>query len=193
MIPNMDKGFEKIDLDKKIKTNDYKDPAADRMKRRRQIKLKFNPKNLGITGVVVIVLILFSIFGIFLPATKTVISAKKTIASSKLALSELKTQNITAASDQLKVAQSDLADTTGSLHAMAYLQFIPLVNWYYNDASHLLNAGAFGVQGAQLLVDSIKPYSDVLGLKGDHSFVGGSAQDRISTAVKTMDKLTPWF
>jgi hypothetical protein len=74
---------------------------------------------------------------------------------------------------------------------MVYLKFIPVASWYYNDADHLINAGFHGLNAATILVDSIKPYVDVLGLKGQGSFVGGTAQQRIETAVKTIGKITP--
>lgn len=187
----MDLGFQKIDLNDKIKLRKQGGPrTANSMKRRANIK--FSPKSLGIAGGVVAFLILFTVFGIVLPAQKTISSAKKSVASAKLALAQLKNQDIAAASDQLVVAKGDLAETTKDLNSMGYLAFIPVVNWYYSDASHLMAAASDGIQGGQLLVDSIKPYADVLGLKGGgHSFTGGTAQDRISLAVKTMDKITP--
>jgi hypothetical protein len=74
---------------------------------------------------------------------------------------------------------------------MAYLKFVPIASWYYNDADHLVNAGFHGLNAASILIDAIKPYADVLGLKGQGSFVGGTAQQRIETAVKTIGKITP--
>jgi len=46
---------------------------------------------------------------------------------------------------------------------MGYLKFVPIANWYYNDADHLTNAGAHGLNAATLLVNSIAPYADLLG------------------------------
>ena len=74
---------------------------------------------------------------------------------------------------------------------MSYLRFVPVANWYYSDATHLMNAGFDALGAARVLIDSIQPYADVLGLKGQGSFVGGSASQRIETAVKTMGKITP--
>src|SRR5260221_7014787 len=71
------------------------------------------------------------------------------------------------------------------------MQFIPIASWYYSDASHLMQAGLYGLNAGQILIEAIKPYADVLGLKGQGSFVGGTAQQRIQTAVATMSKITP--
>jgi hypothetical protein len=43
----------------------------------------------------------------------------------------------------------------------------------------------------EYFIDSVEPYSDVLGLKGKGTFVGGTASQRIQTAIMTMGKITP--
>ncbi len=138
-----------------------------------------------------LVLVLFSVFGIYLPATKVYKSVKVTYADAQSVAWAIKQQNVSLASDQLVKTKADLTQTQADLHAMGYLRFIPIANWYYSDADHLVSAGFHGLNAATLLVDSIKPYADLLGLKGQGSFVGGTAQQRIETAVKTLGKITP--
>jgi hypothetical protein len=153
-------------------------------------KLLKNRKVQVVLGILVI-LFLFSIFGIYLPANKVYKSAKVVYADAQGASWAIKQQNVTLASDQLVKTKTDLAQTQKDLHAMGYFKFVPIANWYYNDADHLLNAGTHGLNAATLLVNSIAPYADLLGLKGQGSFVGGTAQQRIETAVKAMGKITP--
>jgi len=153
-------------------------------------KLIKSRKMLAVLGVL-LVLVLFSVFGIFLPATRVYQSAKITYADAQSVAWAIKQQNVTLASDQLVKTNTDLIQTQKDLHAMGYLKFVPIASWYYNDADHLVNAGFHGLNAATLLVDSIKPYADLLGLKGQGSFVGGTAQQRIETAVKTIGKITP--
>ncbi|HVT63392.1 MAG TPA: DUF4012 domain-containing protein, partial [Legionellaceae bacterium] len=78
-----------------------------------------------------------------------------------------------------------------NLYKMGYLKYIPVASWYYNDADHLIKAGFDGLDAAITLTNSLKPYADVLGLKGQGSFVMGSAEQRIQTAIMTMGKITP--
>jgi len=190
MIDTMDEGFEKIDLNEKIDISSDKNAKdTNTMKKRRVFK---NTKRMGIGMIVVIlVVVLFSFFGIFLPAQKTISSARKAYEQTKVVIASIKKQDINAASDNIKFAEKDLNDTVKNFNAFSYLRFVPIVGFYYNDAAHLLAAGAYAMQGGDLLIASVKPYADVLGLKGNHSFVMGSAQDRITLAVKTMDKITP--
>ncbi len=137
-----------------------------------------------------IVLVLF-IFLVFIPGILTVLSAKNTYTQAKVTIAALKKQDIEAADKNLKKTRENLKDTQTKLNLLFVLKFIPGPNIYYNDATHLVKAGFYGLDAADTFVASIKPYADVLGLKGQGSFVGGSAQERIETAVKTMDKVTP--
>jgi hypothetical protein len=185
-------GLNKIDF----KLDKQPDVVASSPKpavRKRKIDFKnlFKSRKVQIALGVLVILVLFSIFGIYLPATKVYKSAKVVYADAQSVAWAIKQQNVTLASSQLAKTKIDLAQTQADLHAMGYLKFVPIASWYYNDADHLTNAGFHGLNAATLLVNSIAPYADLLGLKGQGSFVGGTAQQRIETAVKAMGKITP--
>jgi hypothetical protein len=181
-----------LELEKPMVSNDVVRVASARMGRR-----KFDYKNLlrsrkmMVALAIVVILFLFSVFGVYLPATKVYKSAKLTYTDAQAAAYAIKIQNVSLASDQLAKVKTDLDQTQKDLHSMVYLKFMPVASWYYNDADHLVNAGEHGLNAATILIDAIKPYADVLGLKGQGSFVGGTAQQRIETAVKTIGKITP--
>ncbi|MBI4096903.1 MAG: DUF4012 domain-containing protein, partial [Candidatus Levybacteria bacterium] len=124
-------------------------------------------------------------------ARKTYVSALATYRQAVLFQNALKKQNVELASQELEKTKTSLAQTQKDLQAMAYLKFVPIAAWYYNDADHLTKAGGEGLNTATIVIDSLKPYADVLGLKGEGSFVMGSAENRIKTAVMTMGKITP--
>jgi len=194
-------GLEKIDfeLEKDNKTTPKNASSAEfsSIRKRPSFSMKFDYKKFfksrkAIAILVFAVLILiFLVVGVYLPAKKVYGSAKLTYADAQAVAWAIKNQNVSLASDELAKTTTDLTQTQKDLHAMGYLHFIPIANWYYNDADHLINAGFHGLKAASILVNTIKPYADVLGLKGQGSFVGGTAQQRIETAVKTMSKLTP--
>ncbi len=137
-----------------------------------------------------IVILIFAIVMIF-PAMKVYKSANVTYTHAKATLAAAKTQNIALASTQLTQTNADLLQTRKDLHSIAILKWVPIAAWYYNDADHLINAGLDGLAAARVIVDSVAPYADVLGLKGQGSFAGGTAENRIQTAVTTMGKVTP--
>ena len=195
-------GFEKIDLSSEVKDEIPRSSGISQASkvspsRRARSGQRRNPlgflrgKNSIRILIVVVILILISGFTIVLPAQKTISSAKKTYRQAQITLDAVKKQNIELASLELDKTKQDLEETQSDLKALSYLRFIPLASGYYSDAEHLVNAGFDGLGAAQVLIDSVKPYADILGLKGQGSFVGGTAEQRIETAVKTMGKVTP--
>jgi len=152
-------------------------------------KLKI-PGGKKIWFIILAFLVLFSVV-IAIPAQAAIQSAKKTNAQAKIVLDALKKQNVELADSELVKLNESLKQTEKDLNGLFILNFIPIANNYYGDAKHLVKAGYHGIEAADILIESVKPYADVLGLKGQGSFVGGTAEQRIQTAVKTMGKVTP--
>ncbi len=156
-----------------------------------KLKILFKNRKFQVSLAIVLLLVVLSTIAVVIPALKTYKAVKVTYAQAKVTADAIKKQDVELASVELAKTKDSLVDVQKNLHAMGYLKFVPIASWYYNDADHLLNAGFEGLGAATILVDSIKPYADLLGLKGQGSFVGGSAQQRIETAVRTMSKITP--
>lgn len=153
-------------------------------------------KRLGKRSLMVLAVfgVLLLVFGLILiaPVQKTYSNARATFAQVKVTVDALKKQNVELASEELDKTKESLVQTQKSLDAMGYLKFIPIAGMYYSDAQHLTKAGFYGLSAARVLIDSIEPYADLLGLKGKKgSFVAGTASQRIETAVITMGKITP--
>jgi len=186
-------GFEKIDLISKTRSRLQSKTDGDDMSNKKRTRKRFqlSRKNLGMMTGIFLVIALLLTFGLIVPGISLAKSAQKTYTQAKIMADALKQQNIELASVELEKTKVALADTQKKMRPLIYLKFIPLANFYYNDAEHGLNAGAEGLKAATIVVDSLKPYADVLGLKGQGSFAGGSAEDRIKTAVLSMGKITP--
>lgn len=179
-------GFEKIDF--------AQSPVAtgkNPVKNLKDLKNIIKHKKILTAIIIVFVLFILSIFTVIIPGIKTYHDAKQTYTQVKLVEAAIKAQDVSLADTQLQQTRVELTQTQKDLNSMFVLKFIPIANWYYSDATHLVKAGFYGLDGANILVESVKPYADVLGLKGKGSFVGGTASQRIETAVKTMGKITP--
>ncbi len=182
--------FTKIDLasvhpEKKHDT--ISQPLMERGKR----KLKVNRKKVLLPVGIIVIIFAACSFLLFAPLKNIYSSAQKTNTQARLTWDAIKKQNIELASTELVKTKKDLEETQKSLSAISFLRYVPIASWYYNDADHLIKAGFHGLDAATILVESVKPYADVLGLKGQGSFVMGSAEDRIRLAVATMGKITP--
>lgn len=186
-------GFKKISLGSSqdmVKTAEAQNTPPVRLMTKKRFG-RLPRKNLAILLGCLALLVLGSFFMVILPTQRTYSAAMKTQAQAKIAYEVLKKQNIEAAGKELAKTKKDLELTQKELYSIGYLKYIPIVSWYYNDADHLMRAGFEVLGSATVIVDSLEPYADVLGLKGQGSFVGGSAEQRIQTAILTMGKITP--
>jgi len=187
-------GFEKIELSstpanskkasiEKLNPENLDKPIANKSKLKR---LKSRKLAVVLIGIVIAFIVL-----IVIPSLLVYSSAKKTYAQVKVTTAALKSQDIELTEAELKKTRENLKDTQSKMNLLFVLRAIPVVNTYYNDSQHMIKAGFYGLDAADTFVTSIKPYADVLGLKGEASFVEGSAENRIQTAVATLDKVTP--
>ena len=170
--------FNKIEFDHKNKMANKKGKS--------KFKFKFTKKVAIAIVVAVVILLLISI-----PAFATYQSGLKTYREAKILFKAVKTQDMELASTEVDKTKKDLKETQQNLHYLMPLKFVPILGWYYNDADHLMSAGDNALDSAKISIDAIKPYADILGLKGKGSFTGGSAEDRIRTAILTASKITP--
>ncbi|MCL5675839.1 MAG: DUF4012 domain-containing protein [Patescibacteria group bacterium] len=138
-----------------------------------------------------VILVLVTIFGVVVPAKAVLSSVNSVKAAAKEAYDAAKAQNIDLTQEKLTATRKALTDTQNKLQALAWTQYVPVAGGYYSDTQHMIKAGFYGLDAAGIVTEELKPYADLLGLKGKGSFVGGSAEERIQTAVGAMEKVTP--
>ncbi len=109
---------------------------------------------------------------------------------------------VAAQSQDLVQMRTQLAETKGSLSSLqstykliTWTKFIPFLGGYTRDGAHALNAASHGFEAGEILLDTIEPYADLLGLNGASEEVAGSGekttQERIDFIVKTLPDLVP--
>jgi hypothetical protein len=182
-------GFKKIDLEA-ISSQPIEQTIVSRSRLRTKTKMSFFNKFLIVIAAIVALLVVFGLI-LVSPVKKVYLDAKATFAQVKITAGALKKEDITQASLELDKTKVSLTQTQKSLDGIKFLKFVPVLGMYYADSQHLVKAGFYGLSAARIFIDSVEPYADVLGLKGKGSFVGGTASQRIETAVTTMGKITP--
>lgn len=90
----------------------------------------------------------------------------------------------------LKTKMDDFSNKYQNLEKAAnsiyWASFIP----YVSDLKNGLTAGNYLIKAAKETVITIEPYADLIGFKkGEQSFTEKSAEDRLQTAVLTLDKM----
>lgn len=145
---------------------------------------------LGVFGIgLICVLVLFVL--VYLPLQKIIVSAKSVRAEANETYNAVKIQDIALADEKIKVTKEKTFQLQKDLRALFWLKSFPIVGGYLKDADHGVKAGIYGLEAGEILIESIEPYADLLGFKGQGSFIGGPIEERVMKAVQTLDKITP--
>lgn len=144
----------------------------------------------GIAAILVgLGIILFAILGGPLLRLKNDINAVDTQA--RKTMDAAKQQDLNQVNENLKLLREDLLKTQKSLSYFSFAQSWPRVGTYYKDGQHIIQAGLYGVEAGDVAVAALTPYADVLGLKGQGTFAGGTTEERIKIALQTFEKVMP--
>ncbi len=152
-------------------------------------KTQKKKKSFKIPGFLVGLLVIFVVFiyfFAFLPYTRIKAKANILVASAK----ELKTvfakNDIDLVKKQLADVNATYADFARESKAVYWAAFIP----YVADFKRGVEAGDYVLKAGNESVEAIYPYADLIGFKkGEAAFVEKSAEDRLQTAVITLDKV----
>lgn len=141
-------------------------------------------------SIAVIILILFGFFFLYLPYKNIKAKASEVVNAAKLVKDSFKDNDIDKLKSNLGVLQNKyqlLQKETGKTYWMVY---IPFFGSYVSDLKNGVEAGNNIIKGGIIAIEAISPYADLIGFKkGESSFVEKSADDRIQTAVLTLDKV----
>ena len=165
---------------KEIKLDETPMPPVATQKNRRKI-----------IGITVGVVFLFLLFTVLIPLVRAYIDGKSAYAQALVLKDAVKSQDLAKIKTELDNTKTKIDQIKSDLGPMGWTGYIPFLGGYTRDAFAFLDAGNSGMQAGQILVSAVEPYADILGLKGQGSFTGGTAEERLTTAVETLDKVTP--
>ncbi len=142
-------------------------------------------KNKGGLVFVILLLVLGYIF-VYRPLIKIKTKANIVMASAKEMKGIFAKNNIELLKTKLDNFSNQYQDLEEATKSIYWASFIP----YVADLKNGLTAGRYLVRAAKETVTTIEPYADLIGFKkGEKSFVEKSAEDRLQTAVLTLDKV----
>lgn len=142
---------------------------------------------------ILIILLLIGAFGFFLvysPVMAIKNTAVKIIPTVKKVSAAFKNNDI----DQVKIELTELEKNYNTFKSEAeriyWASYIPFLGSYISDFKHSVSAGGNIIKAGIIAADAISPYADLIGFKkGTGTFLEKSADDRIQTAVLTLDKV----
>ncbi|MBU1326635.1 DUF4012 domain-containing protein [Patescibacteria group bacterium] len=140
-------------------------------------------------GVLLAIIVLFLVM--LLPLRAVLAKAGDVKTAGQAAAAAIKDQNLEETKTSLMSTRKSLTALSQDYQRLLPLRYVPFFGRYISDGDHAIKAGFAGLDAADKAIEALEPNSDLLGLKGGSKFVYGSADERIQTAVRTMNALTP--
>ncbi len=109
------------------------------------------------------------------------------------AYTAFKAQNLPEAETKLKEVKTKVDEMETTYQELAVYGKMPLFSGYFQDGEHAFKAAKASLNGGEKALAAITPYADVLGFKGEGTFTGGTAENRIKMLIETLDKVMPVF
>lgn len=164
------------------------DPQVENLKP----PIKYKKVWLGIGAFLIVFLVYNLIAGLL------VYQKGKKLADSvnKLSLAA-KSQDIGKIKSEIRNTRKDLNSFGNSYQLLGWSKIVPKLGGYFSDGSHSIKAGRAGLDATEIVLTTVEPYSDLLGLKGGNAVLGvqssgeKTTQERIDFLVKTIPDLLP--
>lgn len=152
----------------------------------------------GVILKIFLVFLFFIFWGIVLLGifTKSLVAEVNPLKNDFEKLNEsIKKQNLTQIEIILESLEGDFEKIEKKLEKLSLAKILPVVRNYIFDAEHGLKAGITAIRTAKLVVNSLIPYADILGLEkeGTPSDSSKTTMDRITFVITTLDKIKPQF
>jgi len=103
-----------------------------------------------------------------------------------------KSQNLLEINKEIGNTKTSLKSLKSSYKLISWTKFIPFLGIYTNDFGHVLDAGEYGLETGEVVLEAVEPYADILGFNGQKEEAGDgtkTAMERIDFIVKSIPSL----
>lgn len=133
-----------------------------------------------------IIIGLTGLFALYLPAKRIETKARIVEAEARLMKEDFKKNDIDLVKKRLDSISTKYADLEKESQTVYWLSFIPHVRDYKNG----IESGRYMIKAGQEAVTATAPFADLIGFKkGGGNFYTKSTEERLQTAVLTLDKM----
>lgn len=171
------------------------DPDKTSSKQKKN-KFKLTPKKkkilFGLGGVLLLLLIFSSISGLL--AYRVYRKALTVQESVQKLVDAGKSQNLPQIKSELENTKSSLNDLKATYKSIYWMKFIPYLGSFIKDGAHGLNAAGYGLEAAEIVINTIEPFSDIIGFSGEGEQAESpqeTTQDRLDFVIQAIPEVIP--
>lgn len=148
------------------------------------------------SGGIFVFLAIFLFFFLVTPLLQIQKQAAVLGAEAKGIYEGLQGQDLNKAVEKIASTKVEFEKLKTSYQKMVWLKAVPLAGGYYRDGQRLFIGGDYLLQTADLVVESLKPYADLLGLdgveeEGKEEEKAMTTEERLILVLDTLDKIQP--
>lgn len=157
-------------------------------------KPKKPKKALKILSVFLAVIIAFSLLSflfLFLPIKSLYSEVNNSQALIQQLKQSVSDKDLAKGKESLNQIKNELKIIDGKFKKLSYLKIIPIAKNYYHDGENLLKIGNDAIEAGDIVITTIEPYQDFLGLKGAATSSAKTTEDRISFMTESIESLLP--
>lgn len=184
-------------LEQKIELEDAQ-PEEEQPQPERGLKLRFKPrlsfsrKTVLIAVGVLGFLLIFLFFSAFLPLWRIKGNLFLLLASIQKVAPAVQAQDLNQAVSGIQEAKQGLDKLAKDYRWLGWLKVIPFLGNYYHDGERLIKGGGYFLQAAEVGIEGLEPYADILGLEGEKKTMEEmTVEERMLLVLDTLDKLQP--
>ena len=103
-------------------------------------------------------------------------------------------QDLEKIKSELQVTKSAVNDLKSSYGPIRTFKFFPFLGGYIKDGEHAINAGIYGLEATDIVIDTLEPFADIIGFSKNGEQLDKpeeTAQDRIDFIIKTIQEIIP--
>jgi hypothetical protein len=107
----------------------------------------------------------------------------------------LESKDIAKIKEELDLVKKDLDDLHSSYQSLSFWGKLPYVKNFYQDGQRLFEAGQLGLESLDIVLESVEPYQDFLGLSGGEERENSdqTTEDRINFLTESVEGLVPYL
>lgn len=164
----------------------YKFSSSFSAKKSKKFKFGLNRNVLIGIGIFLLAVILVGYFLVYLPVTRIKAKGMEVKKEAQLLQQDIKSNDIDLTRKHIDDLSKKYAEFEKESKSVYWATFIP----YVSDFKNGVEAGRYMIAAGDEAVEAIYPYADLIGLKkGEQNFYEKTAEDRLQTAVLTLDKM----
>jgi hypothetical protein len=106
----------------------------------------------------------------------------------------IQTQNLAQSVEKIKSTKEKFGQVKSDYQKLIWIKYLPYFSAFYKDGQHLFTAGGYLLETADVAIEGLQPYADMLGLEENKDLKKPEAmttEDRLMLALDTLDKIQP--